>query len=588
MDATHRTVDTPPCPALARPLSPMISWIQRSYQHHFRTVFGILLAVTIISFIFTIGASPGIGRAGPKVLRQRFFGYDLTKPGASDHLFGDANISVQLAMGFQALSGIDSADLQRYAYQRTAALALADQLRIPVPTKDDIVTHIKLLSAFAGSDGKFDAGRYAAFRDNLKTNPRLSEGDIFRVVSDDFRITRVQQLLAGPGYVLPAEIRDQVVRMDSIWTIAIATADYAAFKPEIPVNEDALKRFFEDNAFRYDVPARVAVDYVEFRAADFMGAATVTDADVRAYYDENRVRFPVPQEKKAEGDKKPGQPNAAASDNPDADFAVVRPTVEQALKTERAMRLAAKAAADLTVAIYEQKLKPHTPAFDEFLAKSKLTPKQAAPFHRENVPPDLGWTPQMVDQALQLTADRPVSDALPFATGSLVLFWRDTLPSFRPELAQARDRVVADYQESERRKRFVEIGRTLRSQLETRLKAGDPFEQAAAAATTLKLEVKTYPAFVSRQPPEDILHLDFGPIGRLGSGQLTDFLLTEGKGAFVYVKERKLPDLAETTLQYTTARAQLARMNASLSQSLALNEIVVRELKKIAPAADVR
>jgi peptidyl-prolyl cis-trans isomerase D len=313
--------------------------------------------------------------------------------------------------------------------------------------------------------------------------------------------------------------------MDSIWTLAIATTDYAAFKPEIPVNEDALKRFFDDNAFRYNVPARVAVDYVEYRAADFMSAATVTDADVRTYFDENRSRFPVPSEKKAEGDKKPGQPNAAVPDNPDADFAVVRPTVEQALKTERAMRLATKAAADLTVVIYEQRLKPGTPAFDEFLAKSKLTARQVAPFYRETVRADLGWTPQIVDQALQLAADRPVSDALPSAAGSLVLFWRETLPTYRPELTQVREHAVADYKENERRKRFVEIGQTVRSQLETRLKAGDTLEQAAAA-TALKLEVKTYPAFSSRQPPKDIEQFEFGAIGRLESGQLSDFLLT--------------------------------------------------------------
>ncbi len=566
----------------------MISWIQRSYQHHFKVVFGVLLAVTIISFIFTIGAAPGIGRAGPKMLRQQFFGHDLSRQGSSDQLFSDASISVQLSLGFGALSGIESADLQRYAYQRTAALALADQIKIPVPTKDDIVAHLKLLPVFAGPEGQFDAGRYATFRDNLKTNPRLSESDITRVVSDDVRITRVQQLLAGPGYVLPVEIREQVVRADSIWTIAIAATDYAAFKPEIPVNEDALKRFFDDNAFRYDVPARVAVDYVEFRAADFVGAVTVTDADVRAYYDENRARFPVPHEKKAEDDKKPGQLTAAVPDKPDADFAVVRPTVEQALKAERAMRLAAKTAADLTVAIYEQRLKPGMPAFNEFLAKSKLTARQVAPFYRETVPPDLGWTPQIVDQALQLAADRPVSDALPSASGSLVLFWRQTLPTYRPELAQAREHVVADYKENERRKRFVETGRTVHSQLEARLKAGDPIEQAAAAATALKLEVKSLPSFVSRQPPKDIEQFEFGAIGRLESGQLSDFILTEDKGAFVYVKERKLPDLAENTLQYTTARAQLARMNAGLSQSLALNEIVMSELKKSAPDAASR
>ena len=564
----------------------MISWIQRSFQHHFRTVFGVLLAVTIISFIFTIGASPGIGRAGPKALRQRFFGYDLNRPGASDRVFGDANMSIQLEVGTASLAGIDHATLQQFAYTRTAALAVADQLKLPGPTKDELLTYIRSLAAFQGTDGQFSASRYAAFRDSLKTNPRITEADISHVISDDFRISRVQQLLGGPGYVLPGEVKDGVVRADSTWTLAIATTEYAAFKPDIPINEDALKRFFDDNAFRYDVPARVAVDYVEFRAADFVGGVTVADTDVRAYYDEHRAQFPAPREKKAEGDQKPGQPGAAAPENPDADFAAVRPAVEQALKNERALRLAAKAAADLTVAVYEQRLKPHTPAFDEFLAKGKLVVKPVAPFYRETAPTDLGWTPQIIEQALQLTADRPVSDALPGPAGTVVLFWRDTLAPYRPELAGVRERVVADYRENERRKRFAEVGRTVRGQLEARLKAGDSLEQAAAAATALKLDVKTYPPFVARQPPPDILRFEFNAIGRLQSGQLSDLLLTEDKGAYVYVKERKAPDLAETTPQYAAVRAQLARMNAGLGQNLTLNEMVARELKKIGTAAN--
>jgi hypothetical protein len=65
-------------------------------------------------------------------------------------------------------------------------------------------------------------------------------------------------------------------------------------------------------------------------------------------------------------------------------------------------------------------------------------------------------------------------------------------------------------------------------------------------------------------------------------------LLSEDKGVLVYVKERKLPDLAENTPQYTAARAQLARMHAGLGQRLALNELVVSELKKSAPEAASR
>jgi peptidyl-prolyl cis-trans isomerase D len=555
----------------------MISWIQRSFQHHFRVVFGVLLAVTIISFIFTIGASPGIGRAGPKTYSQLFFGHDLSRQGASESLYGDAALSVQLQAGFMPR---ESAQVQEYGLQRIAALALADQLKIPAPTREDLANHIKNLGAFAGADGQFDANRYATFRDSLKTNPRLSEGDISRVLSDDVRIMRLQQILVGPGYVLPGEIRAQLALADSTWTIAVATADYASFQPDLPVAEDALKRFYDDTAFRYMVPPRVGVDFVEYPASAFLGAVSVTAAEVRAYFDENPLRFPKPAEPKAA--------DAAKAVNLDADFAAVRPQVEQALKTERAQRLAAKAAADLTVAIYEQKLTPHTPAFDDFLAKNKLTLKAVAPFHRDAVPPGLDWTPTIVEQALQLGADHPVSDALSGTAGSLVLFWRETLPSFQPGLAQVRDRVGADFKENERRQRFVEFGRTLRGQLETRLKAGEAFDRAAAAVTggsQPKLVVKEYPSFLRRQPPKDIEATVLGPLDRLERGQVSDMLLTEDKGLFVYVKDKKSPDLAETSPQFAATQAQLARLSVSANRNLFMEEIVSRELKRNTPAA---
>ncbi len=555
----------------------MISWIQRSFQHHFRVVFGVLLAVTIISFIFTIGASPGIGRAGPKTYSQLFFGHDLSRQGASESLYGDAALSVQLQAGFMPR---ESAQVQEYGLQRIAALALADQLKIPAPSREDLATYIKNLGAFAGADGQFDANRYATFRDSLKTNPRLSEGDISRVLSDDVRIMRLQQILVGPGYVLPGEIRAQLALADSTWTIAVATADYASFQPDLPVAEDALKRFYDDTAFRYMVPPRVGVDFVEYPASAFLGAVSVTAAEVRAYFDENPLRFPKPAEPKAA--------DAAKAVNLDADFAAVRPQVEQALKTERAQRLAAKAAADLTVAIYEQKLTPHTPAFDDFLAKNKLTLKAVAPFHRDAVPPGLDWTPTIVEQALQLGADHPVSDALSGTAGSLVLFWRETLPSFQPGLAQVRDRVGADFKENERRQRFVEFGRTLRGQLETRLKAGEAFDRAAAAVTggsQPKLVVKEYPSFLRRQPPKEIEATVLGPLDRLERGQVSDMLLTEDKGLFVYVKDKKSPDLAETSPQFAATQAQLARLSVSANRNLFMEEIVSRELKRNTPAA---
>jgi peptidyl-prolyl cis-trans isomerase D len=68
----------------------MISWIQRTFQHHFRTIFAILLALTIISFIFTIGASPGIGRGTAASLNATSSGTTSIRPTTSSSIFGDA------------------------------------------------------------------------------------------------------------------------------------------------------------------------------------------------------------------------------------------------------------------------------------------------------------------------------------------------------------------------------------------------------------------------------------------------------------------------------------------------------------------
>src|ERR1700675_5092217 len=117
----------------------MISWIQRSFQHHFRLIFALLLVGMVVPFIFTIGSTPGIGRADRTVVNRDFFGRNLASLEESRRILTDGRLSVQLRLATSA-----SADqIQYYAFKRVAALHIADLMHIPEASTAEIKDYIE-------------------------------------------------------------------------------------------------------------------------------------------------------------------------------------------------------------------------------------------------------------------------------------------------------------------------------------------------------------------------------------------------------------------------------------------------------------
>ena len=564
----------------------MISWIQRYFQHHFRTIFAVMLIIMVLPLIWVFNPSSGMGRGDRRVIDRPFFGYNLNLLEDQQRLMGDAGLSANLQLG--AFGGLDSDQVQNYAFQRAASLYLADEWHIPAATDAEIADTVKTLRMFAGQDGQFDPKAYATFRDNLRTNPRgLTESDVKRVLAGDVRAKKVQDLLAGPGYVLPGDVKTQLARADTSWTLATASADYASFNPGIKPTDADLTKFFGENSFRYEIPPQVIASYIDFPAVNFLGSVAVTDADVRAFYDANPTRFPKP----AVAPVDPKTPAAApAKADPAADFLAVRPQVETAFKLDRAQRLAVKAASDAALAIYEGKITPGA-ALDSFLATRKLSLKPLAPFNREAGPAELGGSPEISSEAFKLGQDqgRLISEALPSPAGAVILVWKGLQPSRKPLFAEVREKVSVDYVAGEKQKRFVELGKSLKSQIEGRLKAGDAFDKAVAAAATaagVKIEAKTLAAFTLRNRPQDVDYSVLGALEHLSKGQLSDMAISADKGLFVYAVEKQTPDLSETNPLFTTNRAQLASYASRLSGNAYLAELVEKELKKSEPKAE--
>jgi peptidyl-prolyl cis-trans isomerase D len=559
----------------------MISWIQKTFQRHFKVIFGVMLLLMVLPLIWVFNPSSGTRMDERRSIERKVFGYNLGSQSDSSRLFGDASLSAELQIGYVP----DEAQLQNYAFQRAASLQLADQFHLPVATKDEITDFIKNLRVFAGQNGEFDPQRYAQFRDSLKTNPRWSEADVSRVVADDVRIDQTQKLIAGPGYALPADVRHQLDQADSSWTLGVATVDYASYHPNIPVTDAILAKYYDENSFRYEIPPRIVVTYADFPAAPLVPSINVTDTDVRAYYYANPAKFPKPATP-AKTDAAGKKDATAAKPDPEADFAAVRPQVEAALKLERARSLAAKNASDFSYALYEHQLTPGTPEFDAFLATQHLTLKTLAPFTHEAGPAEFGGSPAVADAAFKLDHEHTYSDAIGVPAGAVVLFWKDLQPARKPLLAEVHDKVAADYVENEKRKRFVELGRTLRTTIESRLKAGDTFEKAVAAAATagdVKIDAKMLPPFTRRNPPQDVDYSVFGTLSQLDKGRVSEMTIAKDHGFIVYAADKKLPNLEPSNPQYATMQSQLALGTAHLTMNGYLDEAVSAELKKSEP-----
>mgnify|MGYP006140485829 FL=1 len=548
----------------------MISWIQTTFQRHFRFLFFGLLVVLIISFVFTIGA-PGIGSAEREIQARTYFDLNLSSPEDQGKLYIDANLSIALQAGFQ---NIPQAQMQEFALERYAALYLADQINLPGPTEVELVEFIHEIRAFMGPTGEFDATSYASFRDNLKLSGQFTEADVDRVLRNDYRVREVQELLGGPGYVTGDEVDFQLARTDTTWSADVARIDYTTYAPTIEPSDDELQTYFEENAFRYDSAPQVRVSYIEFPATRYLAQIQLTEENIRAYYEANPARFP-----RAETATDTGTPEISVND-PDIDFLAVRDQVSAALRYEQARRFSVEAAADLTVALFDSAPAPE--AIETFVASQGDTLRSADPFDRASPPAFLNTAPQLVGTAFTLSADRRVSDPLPTAAGAVVLIWEESIPSAPSLYIAVTDAVRTDYVESQKRQRFVDLGRNLSESLAEQVASGKSFADAVNALDNLEgatATVESHADFTRADPPEAFPRVSLGSLEGLSSGDVSEMVLSGEEGLLTHAVSRIAPALGTTDTRYVELKDQLGQLNSATTASGIMRTLISAQLE---------
>ena len=348
----------------------MISWIQHHLIRHGRWIFLTLLALIIVAFVFTIGATPGCTTDRSGYEENLFYGIDLNSPRDSEVIIE----KVQLSAILNGQEIRSDKQFQNQLTSRIALLHLAEEIGVPSPNQETLSDYITTKAVFLGADGKFSTDAYTSFVDSMESNPRTSQGLVIVVLEEDYRINQIGSVLSGPGYLLPAEAISQTQRRATKLSLTTAELNYADFSPEITIEETALREYYEANKLRYEIPERIKASYVYFNLKAYEEKVpTPSETELREHFLSKQDSFVADYEltKPAESvadveEETPKEANTVT-------FSDVREAVTQSYLVEQEARMANEAAQGFAYTLYRDEIKRDSAAFNELLNEANLS-----------------------------------------------------------------------------------------------------------------------------------------------------------------------------------------------------------------------
>ncbi|MDQ8206122.1 hypothetical protein QEH52_01275 [Coraliomargarita sp. SDUM461003] len=542
----------------------MISWIQHHLIRHGRWIFLSLLAIIIVAFVFTIGNTPGCttDRSGYK--ENLFYGIDLNAPREREIVIEKVQLSAYLN-GQQIRS---DEQFQTQLTSRIALLHLADEIGVPAPSQETLADYITTKNAFRGPDGQFSADAYTSFVDSMESNPRSQKGLVLLVLEEDYRINQIGSVLAGPGYLLPAEALAQTQRNRTEFTLSTAQIDYASFTPEITADEAALLEYYEANKLRYQIPERIQASYVFFKDSQYATQVPeASEAELREHFIANRAQFVADFEA-----NKPASDEGA--DATPVTFADVREAVAQSYLQEQEARIANQAAQAFAYSLYRDEIKRDSAAFNELLNKSQVSLTPIEPYTLAGAR-QRALSPELLESAFQLGGNRYYSDAYAIEGGFAVLIYEGRIAPEIPAFEAVQAEVTADYKAEEKRRLFNEKGESLQAELKAKISEGSAF---VAAAEALGLQAQDFESFSAQEAPSELNRSALQTAQGMQAGEVSPMLTTGGSGIFVYVKEKTVPEIASDDEDLVQAEDYLARFAAYTSGAAFANELVFHGL----------
>ncbi len=181
-------------------------------------------------------------------------------------------------------------EMNQRAWKELAAVRVAEASGVVI-SNDQLAQSIEAMFA---PQGDFDFERYRMLLQmNLGVTPEVFEAYLRRQMTVREGVDRT--LLGTAAWASPMEVNQIVSDMTDTFTVRVASfkqdpAEAAA----VMVDEAALKSWYEENKASIDLPELTKIRFVKFDAAnpEVLAKMTVTEDDMRDYYDANSDQYP--------------------------------------------------------------------------------------------------------------------------------------------------------------------------------------------------------------------------------------------------------------------------------------------------------
>ena len=522
----------------------VITWLQNSTQKHHRLIFGFLLVVVGVSFVFYTGGTGNNPQLGGR--SAEYLGVDLSSPRAIQRFEDPLRLTAMPEDNEVRLRRICLGIAQKH---------LADQLGVPVPGEAEVQAWVREAFKSISPQGlttqaweayvtelqaRFDCGRDEALA-RFET-----------CVEDILRWQATARLLAGPGHASPAQVRALLTSVDTRWTTRAATLPLATFRPAFADDLAKAKAHFAANIEAHRIPGSVVARAVTFPSPP-PARRTVTEDEILTHAYNFAGELGIPAGKVSEEALRRKEEITA------------RILARSAIEEE-----AARLSDGLLEAFPSVDDRPADAALEAWLRERKAS--AGAPVTLvDGAAAEVPGVPAPAVTAASRLAEGSAwhTEFYVGAKGPVMLLVDRRTPSRLPAFEEAKEKALADWRESERGRLFILRSKELADAVRKAMAGGETFP-AAASRLGLSVAPETV-TFAANDIPEALR----GPgvpaetaLAEAGEGKSTDAIRVRG-GDFVilHALRREIPaidakdprlepilrgmaaDFAETTLE---------------------------------------